>query len=209
MSPEVLKGEPYGHEIDVFPLAIIAYILLSGDRPFLMPSKDVIGQDKNLVSLNRLRYADWQWSQGLFSPLAKDFIEAAGAEFPDRRPTVEDLLKHSFITRQVTLCKGPALNSVRGAYSQSTTDGTGLSENKAIFPQKSTLELESKSDWIKELKEENRRLKFELKLRMNPTSIDFEDEDLFPVDPRDGYSPLAAFKHIFEVSMYARLIQFL
>lgn len=61
-------------------------------------------QEFNIGHL-RLKYADWSWrgSAQNVSPIARDFIERIGNEFPDKRLTVRDALEHSFITRKVSL----------------------------------------------------------------------------------------------------------
>ena len=199
MSPEILKGLPYSYEVDIFPLAIITFILLTGEHPFLVPSHKQAVQDKNVVSLERIRYADWQWEGFTMSPTARDFIESIGSEFPERRKQIEELASHPFITRQVKIVKAPSLNLVKGAFSQSTSDGTTMGEMKAIHDIGSLNEVESKSDFFKDLKQENRLLKFELKLRLNPSSIDPEDEELFPMDPRESYTAKLALNHMFGV----------
>lgn len=98
-------------ELDTFAVALVAYILLTGDHPFAGA-----GSDPNLskvcrkieefsVGQLRLKYADWCWkgSAEKVSPAARDFIERIGNEFPDRRLSVKDALEHPFITRRITM----------------------------------------------------------------------------------------------------------
>lgn len=209
MAPEVLKGIPYSYEVDLFPLSIITFILLTGEHPFLMqdhkldPSLD-INEKRNIVSLNRIRYADWRWDECSVSAAARDFIESIGCEFPEKRKPLAELLTHTFITREVRIIKSTTINTVKGAFSESTTDGTVSGEVKQISNQVENQD--SETDWLKELKHENRLLKLELKLRLNPTLIDHDEEDLLPVDPRESYSVRPALKHIFQVLTYSSFI---
>ena len=205
MAPEVLKGLPYSYEVDVFPLAMITFILLTGEHPFLIqdhkldPSLNVEKPNKNFVSLNRIRYADWRWEGYTVSPSARDFIESVGSEFPERRKQLGELLHHPFVTRQISISRAPLLPTVRGTCSESTADGNSPTDGRPLLEKNASAEGESRSEWLKELKQENRLLKFELKLRLNPTSIDHDEEDLLPVDPREGYSARSAISHMIGV----------
>lgn len=33
-APEIFKGDPYGHEVDVWSLGVVLFVLLSGTFPF-------------------------------------------------------------------------------------------------------------------------------------------------------------------------------
>lgn len=198
MAPEVLKGFPYSYEVDVFPLSIITFILLTGRHPFLMQNHKLdVSDNKDIVSLNRIRYADWCWEECSLSASARDFIESIGCEFPEKRRPLEELLSHCFITREIRIVKPSNLNTVKATFSESTTDGTISGEAKPTSFQ--VLNQDSESDWLKELKHENWLLKLELKLRLNPTLIGHEEEDLLPVDPRESYTVVPALRHIFQV----------
>jgi serine/threonine protein kinase len=200
MSPEVLKKQSYGYEVDVFAVAIIAYILLTGQHPFLMAEHKLEGhlspgkKNTNIVSLKRLQYADWQWNDVDVSPPAKDFIEQLGREFPERRLALKNVLSHPFLSRKISICKQPRIPTVKQAYSDSTTDFTQQGETV------STCELatgeSTQPSWVKDLQAENRLLKFELKLKLNPDMIGLEDEDLMPVNPVENYSPQLAMAHM-------------
>ena len=40
MAPEIFEGKPYkGHEVDLFAMAIILFILVSGHPPFKQANK--------------------------------------------------------------------------------------------------------------------------------------------------------------------------
>lgn len=197
MSPEVLKQRPYSYEVDVFAVAIVAYILLTGEHPFLMPDErldyDLTSGKKNtnIVSLMRLQYADWQWTHVQVSSTARDFIEQIGQEFPEKRTSLKDILDHPFLTRKVIIGKQLKLATVKQMYSDSTADQGEMMSTTNILSREP-----SHPAWVKDLQEENRRLKFELKLKLNPDTIGHEDEDLMPVNPVDTYTPHMAITHM-------------
>ncbi len=97
--------------MDTFAVALIAYILITGDHPFASSGNDpnLSMVCRSIAEFNighlRLKYADWCWrgSAQKVSPVARDFIERIGNEFPERRLTVKDALEHTFITRNIRM----------------------------------------------------------------------------------------------------------
>ena len=56
MAPEVYKGEPYDHTVDIYSLAIVLYRFLNGNRtPFMPPASQPIRfQDKDKATVRRM-----------------------------------------------------------------------------------------------------------------------------------------------------------
>jgi serine/threonine protein kinase len=72
MAPEIVKGEPYECEVDIWSTGVIAYILLSGDAPFKGNNKLQIQRE---IKNKKLTMSDPAWVN--ISNDAKDFINKA------------------------------------------------------------------------------------------------------------------------------------
>lgn len=202
MAPEILKNQAYSYEVDVFGLAITAFILCTGEHPFLIPDfklKGVLPEgttNTTLVSMNRLKYADWNWEDVKISYQARDFIESIGNEFPEKRKSLTEISSHPFLTRKISIGKNMGFPTVRNMHSDSTAEAVSNVGNEHTEKER------NQPAWVKEMQEDNRRLKFELKMKLNPGSIDLEDEDLMPVNPIELYTPEQAMAHMFGFLAY-------
>uniref|UniRef100_A0A158Q7F2 Myosin light chain kinase, smooth muscle n=1 Tax=Elaeophora elaphi TaxID=1147741 RepID=A0A158Q7F2_9BILA len=90
--PEVINVEPVGLSADMWTIGVIAYLLLSGDSPF-------IGRTNQETRAN-VSSGDWQFRDVVWdkvSDLAKDFIAKLIVKNKDERMTVSEALAHPWI----------------------------------------------------------------------------------------------------------------
>lgn len=88
-APEVLQRTPYTYAVDVWTIGILAYELLSGQTPFYradMRTMETAIQEGRFLPLTHI------------SPSAQDFLEKTLNRDASQRPTVEELLRHPWIT---------------------------------------------------------------------------------------------------------------
>ncbi|KFK30982.1 hypothetical protein AALP_AA6G053400 [Arabis alpina] len=86
VAPEVLRGESYGKEIDIWSAGVILYLLLSGAPPF--------ATDYEIIE-RKLAFESQAWHS--ISPGAKNLIEKMLKKDPKERYTALDVLDHSWI----------------------------------------------------------------------------------------------------------------
>ncbi|KAI8806482.1 calcium/calmodulin-dependent protein kinase type 1 [Cladochytrium replicatum] len=93
VAPEVLQRQGYGHEVDLWSLGVITYILLCGYPPFY---------DKNNVKLfKQIMSGEYVFDRPWWDPvseIAKDFIRHLLVLSPKARYTARQALNHPFIT---------------------------------------------------------------------------------------------------------------
>lgn len=97
LAPEQLKQDYYGKSVDIFAVAILAYILLVGKHPFQTEK----GADKKGVDLSEMKSAKWKIPIEV-SEMAKNFILKLGTEKPYDRLSSAEALTHPFVTRDKT-----------------------------------------------------------------------------------------------------------
>ena len=94
IAPEILKGEGYGRQVDLWSVGVVMYILLCGFPPFSDPYGDV-GR-----IYARIRTGDFSFPSPFWdavSDLAKDLIRRLLTVDPDRRITAANALAHPWI----------------------------------------------------------------------------------------------------------------
>lgn len=92
VAPEVLKRQGYGHEVDMWSLGVITYILLCGYPPFFDQNNTELF--KKIMS-GRFQF-DRPWWDNV-SDKAKDFIKKLLVLDPTQRWTATQALSHPFI----------------------------------------------------------------------------------------------------------------
>ncbi|BFU25287.1 protein kinase, putative [Entamoeba histolytica HM-1:IMSS-B] len=93
VAPEIIKGDCYTCQCDIWSIGVITYLVLSGNLPFYDENEEVIF-DKILDGHYDFSSSIWQ----TISVKAKDFIMKCLNENPNERPTSFDLLKHSWLS---------------------------------------------------------------------------------------------------------------
>lgn len=100
VAPEVLLGQGYDENVDVWSCGVIAYALLCGYTPF--NSESVQHMFQNIVQIEyEFHPAFWPTQ----SMLAKDFIDRCLCE-KNQRMTVHDALQHPWMTHFLQLSPG-------------------------------------------------------------------------------------------------------
>ncbi|GJP33341.1 hypothetical protein CLOM_g17885 [Closterium sp. NIES-68] len=98
-APEVVLGERYNHQADVWSLGVILYVLLSGGLPF-MDKDDRRLARKICEGRYEMRFSPWPF----VSDDAKSLVRRLLVVDPNRRSSVEDFINHPWL---VAHC-GPA-----------------------------------------------------------------------------------------------------
>ncbi|XP_059133956.1 serine/threonine-protein kinase 17B isoform X2 [Peromyscus eremicus] len=92
LAPEILNYDPITTATDMWNIGIIAYMLLTHTSPF-------VGEDNQETYLN-ISQVNVDYSEETFSSvsqLATDFIQSLLVKNPERRPTAESCLSHSWL----------------------------------------------------------------------------------------------------------------
>lgn len=122
MSPQVLKGQ-YTNKADIYAVGVIAYILLSGKRPFDGKTKKEITQ--KIVDGKFSMDGDPDWAN--ISKPAKNFVKSLLSYDPDERPTAAEALRDPWLQKQAPLATPQptteSMNRVKNALVQSARDG--------------------------------------------------------------------------------------
>lgn len=127
MAPEIKEGKTYdGKQIDMFSVGVILFIIIQGIFPFKEAKKDEYFY--NLIINNKL---DTYWSKvggQSLSPEFKDLILRMFSYDPSKRPTVDEIKSHPWMTG-----KGIDIKGIRGdlieRLSASRSEKTAASSN--------------------------------------------------------------------------------
>lgn len=92
VAPEILKGEKYGREVDLWSLGIITYILLSGYPPF---HDDNQGRLFKKIRSGIFKFDSPYWDN--ISQEAKDFVKSLLTVDPKARMTVEQVFDNAWL----------------------------------------------------------------------------------------------------------------
>lgn len=89
MAPEIWEGKEYSHEVDIFSLGVIIYILLIGRNPFEPLSRDP----------HRIIYLkDYSFPEDIpLSETSKDLISKMLEKDPTKRITLDEIMDHPFM----------------------------------------------------------------------------------------------------------------
>jgi len=100
MAPEIIKGTPYGPEVDMWAIGIITYVLLCGYPTF--DGKTELEVMANITAVNyEFPSPDWYY----VSDDAKDFIDKILQANPHDRRTAEASLQHNWIVKKRLLSR--------------------------------------------------------------------------------------------------------
>jgi len=96
MAPEIIKGEPYSQEVDIWAIGVITYVMLAGFPPF-----DGANDIEVFASILAIRYEfpSPEWDK--ISLSAKKFIQAILIDNRHQRLTASDCLQHPWIIDNV------------------------------------------------------------------------------------------------------------
>ncbi|KAM6904305.1 death-associated protein kinase 2 isoform 1-T1 [Lycodopsis pacificus] len=92
IAPEVINSEPLSTAADMWSIAVITYILLSGLSPFQGET-----DEETLTNISVMNYAFPVQYFSMTSSMAKDFIQKLLVKIPSERMTAEDCLLHPWI----------------------------------------------------------------------------------------------------------------
>jgi hypothetical protein len=94
-APEMLTFDPVGPGSDMWSVAVIMYILLSGISPFYYEDEDRV--------LSSVQKVKWSFDEDAFASVtteAKDFIKKCFVRIPESRLTAQDALEHPWLSKK-------------------------------------------------------------------------------------------------------------
>ncbi|XP_037704796.1 serine/threonine-protein kinase 17B [Choloepus didactylus] len=148
LAPEILNYDPITTATDMWNIGIITYMLLTHTSPF-------VGEDNQETYLN-ISQVNVDYSEETFSSvsqLATDFIQGLLVKNPEKRPTAEICLSHSWLqqwdfenlfhpeeTSSSSQIQDHTVRSSEDKNSKSSCNGTcGDREDKENIPEDSSL----------------------------------------------------------------------
>jgi len=93
VAPEIVKNDPYGTQVDMWSLGVIAYILLCGFPPFYDDNNQKLFKS---IKSGKYEYPSPFWDDVTDS--ARDLIDKLLVLDPENRYTAAQVLQHPFIT---------------------------------------------------------------------------------------------------------------
>lgn len=100
-APEILRGETYDYQCDLFSLGVVMYYLIKGELPFYNDTQEILV--KNIVEGN-YPMEETEFFLNV-SPEAKDLISKLLDVNPKTRITVAEALRHPWILDKENLKK--------------------------------------------------------------------------------------------------------
>ena len=94
MAPEVIERKPYTYKVDMFSLGVIAYMLLSGSKPFWGDTKKEVA-DKIVACEYNMDAQVWK----VITQDAQDFVKALLEKSPEKRLSAKDALNHTWLKK--------------------------------------------------------------------------------------------------------------
>ena len=93
MAPEIIKGaEMYTQKVDIWSLGIMMLEFVYGEPPYLnQPQTQVCYM---ILTMNPPEIDPVKWSANM-----RDFVKVCLTKDPRERPSVEELLKHPFMSK--------------------------------------------------------------------------------------------------------------
>lgn len=96
LAPELLRGQMYGFEVDVWALGVLLYEFLTGDHPFDNPDEDDAEAAKNIRNVSYRMPAT-------IPDGARDIISRILIAEPVLRMTLEQVLAHPWLNQPCTV----------------------------------------------------------------------------------------------------------
>lgn len=124
-APEMLSFDPVLPASDMWSVAVITYILLTGTSPFFHEDEAQVLQCVQSVKF------EWVEEFGSLSSEAKDFIKKCFIRAPEMRPTASAALQHPWLS--ATLEPKRKLSMVKGKDTMIETDARLLSEEEEEY----------------------------------------------------------------------------
>lgn len=94
MASEVIERKPYTYKVDMFSLGVIAYMLLSGSKPFWGDTKKEVA-DKIVACEYNMDAQVWK----TITQDAQDFVKALLEKSPEKRLSAKDALNHTWLKK--------------------------------------------------------------------------------------------------------------
>jgi len=107
VAPEILRGDPYGAEVDIWSMGVIIYVLLAGYPPFYDEDQKKLFKK---IKEGKYYFHDDYWSS--VSPEAMDLIRKMLCVKQTERWTARQLLTHPWITMGEADLKSKDLSGV-------------------------------------------------------------------------------------------------
>ena len=98
MAPEIMEGNGYSFEVDIWAIGIIIYQLILGKYPFY--GEDKKDTEKKIMK-EELKFPE----KAIISNAAKDLIKQILVKDPSKRPTLNQILRHEFFNLGRTIPK--------------------------------------------------------------------------------------------------------
>lgn len=100
VAPEVLGSERYDISCDIWSLGVIMYILCCGYPPFYSTHGQPISPGmKRRIKAGEYAFPEAEWSR--VSKEAKDLIAGMLETIPERRSTIEDIMRSDWISVRI------------------------------------------------------------------------------------------------------------
>mmetsp|Transcript_3264 Transcript_3264/g.3547 ORF Transcript_3264/g.3547 Transcript_3264/m.3547 type:complete len:826 (-) Transcript_3264:436-2913(-) len=134
IAPEVLNGQPYSPNSDMFSLGCIVFKMMIGRNPFFSAALDIKLGKEELLENNKqfnLDFLDLQWNS--ISKAGSEFVQNLLNPLPTMRMGVKEAIRHPWI-----LGKG-------GEAKVSMDDQFNLIKEKAVLFRKRTIQMSQKS----------------------------------------------------------------
>jgi len=96
MAPEIIRGDNYGPEVDVWAIGVITYVMLAGFPPF--DGENDVEVFASILSI-KYDFPSPEWDK--ISQGAREFIQAILVDKPEKRLTALQALQHKWITDNV------------------------------------------------------------------------------------------------------------
>jgi calcium/calmodulin-dependent protein kinase I len=100
VAPEVLKMQPYGKGVDLWSVGIVTYLLLGGALPFDDEKDSEIAR---MIMSSDPSFSSSRWKS--ISAEAIDFVKKCLIKDKDKRISLEEALKHPWLTKHILYIK--------------------------------------------------------------------------------------------------------